>query len=89
MVFFLEITNICKSLKTFGSWIFFLRFLKSKAWYGFSIDFWLFWMYFINFCLKLLLILNFSNVTKDGLEKQFCFIGWCRVLQIHKLGPVD
>ncbi len=66
MDFFLEFTNIGKSLKTFGSRIFFLIFLKSIGWYGFSYGFLvvLTFEYVLSlFSLKVLLILYFTNIV--------------------------
>ncbi len=40
MVFLCKSKRLGKSLKTFGSQIFFLRFLKSIGWHGFSYGFW-------------------------------------------------
>jgi hypothetical protein len=37
--FYLKSPRFGKSLETFGSQIFFLRFLKSIGWYGFSYEF--------------------------------------------------
>ncbi len=81
-----------KSLETFGSRIFLLRFLKSIGWYGFSFGFLVVLMCFINVLFKFITNLKFykKQFYQRHLQKHFCFIIWCLVSkEIHRLGPMD
>jgi hypothetical protein len=61
---FLKDITFGKSLEAFGSRIFFMKFSKSIGWCGFSSGFLdCFESASSMFCLKLLLILNLTNVV--------------------------
>ncbi len=81
-----------KRFETFSLQIFFLRVWKSIDWYGFSMNFWLFWMCFINVLFKVITNLKFYKrcFIKDDLLKHFCIIGGVLCTkEIHRLGPMD
>ncbi len=62
-----------KSLETFGSRTFLLRFLNLYVSMDFPIDIWLFWICFINVMIKVITNLKFykHSFIKDYIQKHF------------------
>jgi hypothetical protein len=95
-IFLPEIIKIWQ--KSWNYWFadFFLKFLKSIGWYGFSYGFLVVFESVLSmFCLKLLLIsvifiFDKLSFIKDYLRKHICIIGWSLCAQeIHRLGSID
>ncbi len=82
-----------KSLVFFGLLIFFLQFLKSLGWYGFSYGFLVILNLFINVCSKLLLFLDLTNAVLSKTTFGGKFVsqknGVLCAKEIHRLGPMD
>jgi hypothetical protein len=72
MVIVLEITNIWQKSRILLVPGFFLRFLKSIGWYGFSV---------VLNVFKVINNIKFYKryFIKDDLQKHYCIIGWCLV----------
>ncbi len=92
MVFYLDITNIWQKFRDFWFTDFFLGFLKFIGWCGFHIDFWLFWMFFINVLFKAITNRKFYKLLSKTTFKSI-FVSKDGVFlcakEIHRLGPMD